>query len=197
LAAPPVSRGAPTGSARDAEAVPTVAVRRTGDLTEIELLLLWALVREAFGGELSQEDWAHAQGGLHVVLSEGDQLISHAAVVPRTMLAGGRPLSAGYIESVATRPKWQKQGHGSAVMRAVGTIIMSDFEMGALSTGEHGFYSRLGWESWRGPTYVQSATGRTRTVEDDDSIMILRTVRTYDLATHTPLVCEWRSGDAW
>jgi aminoglycoside 2'-N-acetyltransferase I len=177
--------------------VASVAVRRTDDLTEIELILLWALVREAFGGELSQEDWDHARGGLHVVLSEGDQLISHAAVVPRTMLAGGRPLSAGYVEAVATRPRWQKQGHGNEVMRAVGTIIAADFEMGALSTGQPEFYSRLGWEPWRGPTYAQTPTGRIRTSADDGSVMIMRTVRTYDLETHTPLVCEWRSGKLW
>lgn len=177
--------------------VAETAVRRTSDLTEIELILLWALVREAFGGDLGQEDWDHARGGLHVVLSEGDQLISHAAVVPRTLVAGGRPLSVGYVEAVATRPRFQKQGYGTQVMRAVGTIILSDYEMGALSTGSHGFYGRLGWEPWRGPTYTQAPTGRMRTPEDDDSIMILRTVRTYDLETHTPLVCEWRTGDVW
>ncbi|MGH9209665.1 MAG: GNAT family N-acetyltransferase [Acidimicrobiales bacterium] len=175
----------------------SVAVRRTSDLTEIELILLWALVREAFDGDLSQEDWTNARGGLHVVLSEGDQLISHAAVVPRTMVAGGRPLSVGYVEAVATRPRWQKQGHGTTVMRAVATIVSSDFELGALSTGDHSFYSDLGWEPWRGPTYAQSPTGRVRTSADDGSVMIMRTVRTYDLETHTPLVCEWRPGEVW
>jgi aminoglycoside 2'-N-acetyltransferase I len=177
--------------------VTAVAVRRTSDLTEIELILLWALVREAFGGDLGQDDWNHALGGLHVVLSAGDQLIAHAAVVPRTMVAGGRPLSVGYVEAVATRPRWQKQGHGSEVMRAVGTIIGSDFEMGALTTGNPGFYSRLGWEPWRGPTYAQSPTGRVRTSANDDNVMILRTVRTYDLETSPALVCEWREGKVW
>jgi aminoglycoside 2'-N-acetyltransferase I len=174
-----------------------VAVRRTSDLTEIELLLLWALVREAFGGELDREDWEHAQGGLHVVLSEGPEVMSHAAVVPRTMLAGGRPVSVGYVEALATRPKWQAQGHGHTVMRAVGTIIGADFELGALATGAPGFFSRLGWEPWRGPTYVQSPTGRARTVDHDGRILILRTVRTYDLAVQGPLVCEWRPGRPW
>lgn len=181
----------------EAVAVPEVAVRRTNDLTEIEIILLWALVREAFGGDLAQEDWNHALGGLHVVLSEGDQLMAHAAVVPRTMVAGGRPLSVGYVESVATRPRWQKQGHGTEVMRAVGTIIVSDFELGALSTGIPGFFDRLGWEPWRGPTYVQSPTGRVRTAADDASVMIMRTMRTFDLETSPALVCEWREGSAW
>ena len=174
-----------------------MAVRRTGDLEEIELILLWALVREAFGGELTQEDWDNARGGFHVVLREGDTLISHAAVVPRTMVAGGRPLSVGYVEAVATRPKWQKHGYGTEVMQAVRTLIGSDFEMGVLATGDPGFYARLDWEPWRGPTYAQSLTGRVRTSESDGSVMILRTYRTYDLPTHTPLVCEWRPGKVW
>jgi aminoglycoside 2'-N-acetyltransferase I len=174
-----------------------VAVRRTSDLTEIELILLWALVREAFGGDLSQEDWDNARGGLHVVLSDGDQLLSHAAVVPRTMVAGGRPLSVGYVEALATRPRWQKQGYGTEVMQAVRALIASDFEMGALATGNHGFYERLDWEPWRGPTYAQSPTGRMRTSESDGNVMILRTYRTFDLPTHTPLICEWRPGKVW
>lgn len=181
----------------DACRVAAVAVRRTSELDEIELILLWALVRESFGGALTQEDWDNARGGLHVVLSEGDTLISHAAVVSRTMVAGGRPLSVGYVEAVATRPKWQKQGYGTEVVQAAGRIIAADFEMGALATGDPGFYERLEWEPWRGPTYAQAPTGRVRTSESDGSVMILRTYRTFDLPTHTPLVCEWRPGKVW
>lgn len=163
----------------------------------MDLILLWALVQEAFAGQLGHEDWNHALGGFHVIVSEGDQLISHAAVVGRTMLAGGRPLSVGYVEAVATRPKWQGQGHGTTTLRAVAGLIIADFEMGALATKNAGFYTRLGWERWKGATYVQAPTGRKRTAEDDDHVMILRTSRTFDLETTGPLVCEWRSGAVW
>ena len=37
------------------------------------------------------------------------------------------------------------QGYGTAVMREVGTVVDAAFELGALGTGEHHFYERLGW----------------------------------------------------
>lgn len=174
-----------------------VAVRRNSDLSEFDRILLWALLQESFSGEFSENDWNHMQGGLHVLVSEGEHLIAHAAAVSRTLVAGGRLLSAGYVEAVATRPKWRNRGLGTAAMGAVRSIILADFELGALSTGIPEFFGRLGWEAWRGPTYAQSPTGRQRTGEADGSVMILRTMRTYDLETVTPLVCESRPGAPW
>ena len=58
-------------------------------------------------------------------------------------------------------------------------------------------YARVGWERWRGPTYVRTDGGPVRTEEEDDGIMILRTPRTPALAGTETLSCEWRAGDAW
>jgi aminoglycoside 2'-N-acetyltransferase I len=174
-----------------------VAVRRSSELSEIERVMLWALLTESFAGDFDEHDWEHAVGGLHVVVSQDEQPVAHAAVVSRTMIAGGLPFSCGYVEAVATRPRYRKEGHATSAMSAVGTIISRDFELGALSTGSHGFYERLGWERWRGPTYVQSPDGRIRTPDDDDSVMIMRTSRSLFLDSSKPLVCEWRTGDVW
>ena len=69
--------------------------------------------------------------------------------------------------------------------------------VGALSTGTHGFYASLGWERWRGPTFVDAPGGRTPTPDDDGDIMILRTSRSPRLDLDGAIVCDWRPGDVW
>ena len=70
---------------------------------------------EAFG----DDDWAHALGGRHFVLDVDGEILGHASVVERVLEIGGRPLRTGYVEAVATHPRVQGRGHGSAVMAAV------------------------------------------------------------------------------
>ena len=70
-------------------------------------------------------------------------------------------------------------------------------ELGALSTGTHAFYKRLGWEEWRGPTFVDGPRGRERTPDDDGGIMILRTSSSPHLDLDGEIVCDWRRGDVW
>mgnify|MGYP006361481155 CR=1 FL=1 len=77
-------------------------------------------------------------------------------------------------------------------------LIRAGFELGALGTGRHSFYERLGWERWQGPTFVRTAEGDVRrTEEDDDGVMVLRTGPTADVDLTGPLVCEERPGDDW
>ncbi len=49
------------------------------------------LVVDAFEGDFSDEDWDHTLGGLHVIASEEETLLAHAAVVPRTIWLGDDP----------------------------------------------------------------------------------------------------------
>jgi aminoglycoside 2'-N-acetyltransferase I len=76
-------------------------------------------------------------------------------------------------------------------------VISRAFELGALSTGLHAFYMRLGWERWRGPTGVRIETGVDLTPDEDDGIMILRTPSTPELNLAATLTCDWREGDVW
>jgi aminoglycoside 2'-N-acetyltransferase I len=157
-----------------------------------------ALLDAAFGGDFSDDDWAHALGGTHALIADGDAVIAHASVVPRLLVAGDCTLRAGYVEAVAVLPARQRSGLGSAVLRALDPILERDYDMGALSTGEWHFYERLGWERWRGPTWVRHADGRReRTPDDDDGVMIRRLRQTAALDLSLPLVCEARPGDAW
>jgi aminoglycoside 2'-N-acetyltransferase I len=55
----------------------------------------------------------------------------------------------------------------------------------------------LGWERWRGPTYVDTPWGRVRTADEDDGILVLRTEDTSALDPTVSLTCDWRQGDVW
>ena len=117
----------------------------------------------AFGDDeeerFADDDWAHALGGVHVVLDLDGEIVAHAAVVERELRVADRPLRTGYVEAVATTPDRQGQGLGSLVMGEVNAIIRDGFELGALGTGSQGFYERLGWLTWQGPTFVRTAEG--------------------------------------
>ena len=160
--------------------------------------LLWAAFpagEEAF----TDEDWEHALGGTHVVRVLGGEIVAHAAVVERRLEVGGRSIRAGYVEAVATVPSRQGEGHGSAVMREVGAIIGTAFELGMLGTGSHGFYTRLGWRTWRGPSSVRLPSGKLeRTPDDDGYLMALWTPSTPpEIDAGAPIACAWRPGDVW
>jgi aminoglycoside 2'-N-acetyltransferase I len=170
----------------------------TGDLSSADLAAIRALMDAAFAGGFSDEDMAHALGGWHVLVEEDGRLVSHAAVVPRELEVAGSRVRAGYVEGVGTDPALQGRGYGTQAMRAAGDHIRGTYGIGALSTGEHAFYERLGWEPWRGATFVRHPDGRLeRTPEEDDGIMVLRVDGTVALDLTETIACEWRPGDVW
>lgn len=158
---------------------------------------LHAFCASAFGPEFSLDDWQHALGGIHCVAYAGTRTVAHAAVVERTLYVGERPVRTGYVEAVATDPAVQGRGHGTAVMTAIGALVEREYEMGALSTGEHHFYERLGWERWQGPTFVRTGEEVRRSADEDDGIMFLRTAAFPDVDPTAPITCEARPGDDW
>jgi aminoglycoside 2'-N-acetyltransferase I len=171
----------------------------TAELTAEELAALRELVFGAFGGRFDEHDWEHMLGGTHVLVAEGGEPVAHGAVVPRVLVAGGREWRTGYVEGVATRGDRRAAGLATAVMREVGRVVQEGYELGALAdgTGIPGFYQRLGWETWRGPTFVAGPEGPVRTAEEDGSILVLRTPATAGLELTGALVGDWRAGDVW
>jgi len=181
----------------------TVQIRRvaTDELTDVEIEavrgLLWAAFADHDGG-MTEDDWAHALGGVHVLIELDDEIIGHASIVERELHVGGRPLRTGYVEAVAIEPRHQRSGLGSKLMGEVGSVIQERFELGALSTGSLEFYERLGWFRWVGPTFVRTTTGLQRTPEEDDATFVLPTKTTpVDLDRSGSISCDWRSGDVW
>lgn len=151
----------------------------------------------AFEADLSKQDWDHALGGWHVVVADDGAVIAHAAVVARLIEVAGEPFYTGYVEAVATDPARQQEGLGSSVMIEVADLVRGEFEMGALSTGRHHFYGRLGWERWHGPTYVRYGSELVRTEDEDDGVMVLRFGPSMYVDVAATISCEARPGDDW
>jgi aminoglycoside 2'-N-acetyltransferase I len=177
-----------------------VPIRRaaTPDLTAADLAQLLDLFRACWPeGDFTTDDIAHAMGGVHWIAEARGRVVGHASVVPRRLEADGVPLATGDVEDVATHPDWRHRGIASRLTERANAYIAEAFELGALSTGLHLVYARVGWEAWHGPTFVRTDAGPVRTPEEDDGIMILRTPRTPPLSGTEAISCEWRPGDAW
>ena len=148
---------------------------------------------ERFG----DDDWQHGLGGVHFVLEVDGRIVAHASVVERELHVGDRALRTGYVEAVATAPDRQGQGFGSIVMTDATAYIREAFELGALGTGRHAFYERLGWRTWRGPAFVRTPDGSRRTPDEEGFILVLETVMSPPLDLDSPISCDWRPGDVW
>jgi aminoglycoside 2'-N-acetyltransferase I len=174
---------------------------RTDELTPSEADAIRGLIEAAFGSDeeerFTEDDWQHAIGGRHFVLDVDGEVVAHASVVERLLHVGDVPLRTGYVEAVATAPAHQGAGFGTQVMRDVGAYIRERFELGALGTGSHHFYERLGWRIWRGPSSVRTAAGLHRTPDEDGNILVLETPASPRLDLTVAISCEWRPGDAW
>jgi aminoglycoside 2'-N-acetyltransferase I len=197
-------RCADVGPSDDAPPDGGPAARRrvpTDQLSPREVQAIRTLLFAAFGSDeeegFTEDDWQHAIGGLHFVLEQDGQIVAHASVVERELHVDGRPLRTGYVEAVATAPTHQRTGLGTQVMRDVGAHIEEHFELGALGTGSHRFYERLGWLTWRGPSSVRTPDGIVRTPDEDGQILVLPTPSSPALDLDAPISCEWRPGDVW
>ncbi|MEU6643307.1 GNAT family N-acetyltransferase [Saccharomonospora sp. NPDC046836] len=155
-----------------------------------------ALLWDVFD-ELTEHDWEHALGGVHVLAWADGELLGHGSVIQRRLLHGGTALRAGYVEAVAVRAEHRRRGVGGAVMAELERVIRAAYDLGALSSSDEGlaFYAARGWQRWQGPTFALTPAGTERTAEDDDSVFVLPVTRPVDLAGE--LTCDWRDGDVW
>ncbi len=178
--------------------VPVVRMLSTSHLAASEVEALRALFAAAWpDGQFTDIDFMHATGGMHWLSQLDGRVVSHASVVERTLYLDQHATRTGYVEAVATAPSAQGRGYGSTVMRSVAEYIRSTFELGALSTGRHSFYERLGWSRWRGPTSVLAGERRIQTDEDHGGILVLVTPTSPALDLDGPITCDWRDGDVW
>jgi aminoglycoside 2'-N-acetyltransferase I len=180
---------------------PTLRLLTSDELSPEEIAIVRALLADAFGADederFTDDDWDHALGGVHHVLEVAGSIVAHASVVERELRVGDLPIRTGYVEAVAVAPPEQGKGYGSRVMRAVNDDIRARFPLGALGTGSHAFYERLGWRTWRGPTFVRTQDGLQRTPDDDGYVLVLPTPSSPPLDIEAPISCDWRRGDVW
>lgn len=144
--------------------------------------------------------WDDIGPGLHVLAEQPEGgIVAHAAIVDRILYPGDAALRAGYVEAVAVWPDRQRHGLGTSVMEVINGMLDERYEIGALGTGSHDFYARLGWVTWQGPTWIRQPDGRLdRSPDEDGGIMVRRTPMTpLDLDLSTPIAVDWRPGEVW
>lgn len=144
--------------------------------------------------------WESIGPGVHVIAEdETGRIVAHAAIMDRLLYPGDALLRAGYVEAVAVLPTFQRQGHGTEVMEVIDRMIDEGYELGALGTGSHAFYTRLGWVIWQGPTWIRERDGGLlRSPDEDGGIMVRRTPATpVDLDLSGPIAVDWRPGEVW
>jgi aminoglycoside 2'-N-acetyltransferase I len=176
-----------------------IRVVPSSSLNEAEWSTLTDLCIAAFN-EPWDDYWESIGPGVHVLAEDrGRGITAHAAIVDRFLYPGDLTLRAGYVEAVAVWPDLQRQGLGTRVMEAIDAMIDDGYELGALGTGSHGFYHRLGWETWQGPTWIRERDGHLqRSPNEDGGIMIRRTSTTpADLDLSLPIAVDWRPGEVW
>ena len=174
----------------------SIQLAHTADLDAGTLAAARALMYDVFD-DMTETDWEHALGGMHVVARDGADVIGHASVIQRRLLHRGRALRAGYVEAVGVRSDRRRQGVGSALMQPLERIIQTAYELGALGATDEAvdFYLGRGWELWRGRACAFTPDGIVRTVEDEGAIYILR--GTTPLDVDGEITCDWRDGDVW
>ena len=174
-----------------------VSSRSTAELTPSEATRIRTLLDEAFEGRFTDALWRQALGGVHFFVEEDGVPISHASVVPRLLAVRDREINTGYVEAVGTRHRDRGKGLARRVLAAAQLHIADKYELGALHSVLPTFYEHLGWERWRGPTFVRTGSGLRRTRTDDGFIHIWRVAAAAALDINDPISCEWRPGFVW
>jgi len=144
--------------------------------------------------------WESIGPGVHVLAEDpAAGIVAHAAIVDRLLYPGDGVLRAGYVEAVAVLPERQRQGLGTTVMEVIDRMVDEGYELGALGTGSHDFYARLGWVVWQGPAWIRERDGQlVRSPDEDGDIMVRRTPATpAGLELSAPIAIDWRPGEVW
>jgi aminoglycoside 2'-N-acetyltransferase I len=179
--------------------VPELRTVHTADLTLSEAQAIRYLLDNAFDGRFGADDWENTLGGVHTLVLEQGELVGHVAVVQRRLWHHSASIRTGYVEGLAVRRDRRRCGLGSAAMSEAERVIVTAYDLGALSDGTsiEGFYQRRGWWTWRGPTSVVSPTGLRRTEEDDGAVLVLPTPNSPNLDLSEAIACDYRPGDVW
>jgi len=135
-------------------------------------------------------------GGRHFLAYRGAELVSHAVVTTRwAQPEGGPPLRTAFVDAVGTLPAHQGRGYSSATMRRLATEV-GDYEIGCLQTDRVSFYTRLGWEPWRGLLAGRGEDGLIPTPQQR-GVMVLRLPRTPELDLDGQLTIESQPHRIW
>ena len=155
-----------------------IITKRTADLDEAARQAIVTMCTEAHQHDFGPLFTFLPPDGLHVIGYLENELVGHAVITTRWLQPAGLPiLRTAYVDAVATSPAHQGRGVGSAIMRHLAEAASRDYDIACLETDRHSFYTRLGWELWRGPLAGRGGDGLVPT-PDQTGIMILRLPKT-------------------
>jgi aminoglycoside 2'-N-acetyltransferase I len=171
-------------------------IGHTADFDAAELARARDLLYVVFD-DMTECDWEHGLGGLHVMAWQGDAIVGHASLIQRRLLHGGAALRTGYVEAVAVHPDHRRVGLGGRMMEFLEGAIAHAYDLGALGASDEGalFYRQRGWALWRGPLSALTPAGVVRTPEEEGCIFVRQGQVSLDLDGE--LTCDFRDGDVW
>ena len=81
----------------------------------------------------------------HFIAWDGDRLVGHAEIFPRTIYSAGGPLTVGALSGVVVRPEYRRRGIGARLVRAaLARVDEGSFPVALWQTETPDFYTRLG-----------------------------------------------------
>ncbi|GAA3295790.1 aminoglycoside 2'-N-acetyltransferase [Streptomyces cinereospinus] len=168
----------------------------TADLAPAELAAARALVRDAFDGDLTDEDWGHTLGGMHALVHDERGLVAHGAVVMRRARYGGRRLRVGCAEGVAVRADARRRGHGGTVTAALEGVVARAYDLVALSAGDDGarLCAARGRRVCGGRLCALGPDGVVRLPDEEGSTCVWPVPADGD-DPDAELLFDWRDGD--
>jgi aminoglycoside 2'-N-acetyltransferase I len=130
-----------------------ILVRAERDLTKAERQEMDRAVDAAFEADYNgQPDpvvWVQSNDW-HVLVYEQGRIVSHVAIVERTVLVDDQPVRVGGIGAVATLPEMQGRGLAGAAMRRAAEFMRAtlqlDFGLLFCDAGMLPLYQHLGWQ---------------------------------------------------
>jgi predicted acetyltransferase len=121
---------------------------------------------------VADQEWL-ARDPVHVVIADGDTLISNATVLTFSIEHAGKTYRVCGISGVMTYPEYRKFGYGRRVIAGANKYIESKgVDFGMLMTGPdlHKFYKRNGWIVIPKPTVLVGDKANPR--QEDCNVLI-------------------------
>jgi len=132
---------------------------------------------DGFTGENRLRDWVTREEAhpIHIVLVEGDMLISHTNVVWKYLDHDGETYIAYGLTGVFTFPSFRGQGYGSQVIAAGTTHIRrsdADIAMLYCDASLRNLYAKQGWASMDASISYIGTKEEPELVEDEILMML-------------------------
>ena len=150
--------------------------------------------------------YAFMQDAVHVIgqvkgAKESD-IITHALWIDRQCCINRQQvINTAYVEYVATRDAYQKQGLASALLAyLIIQVKKQGYQLAGLSPANSDFYQRLGWQLW--PGQLSILQGNDYIATPDECVMLYplspsMQVLLESITVNDELSAEWREGELW